>query len=245
MRMRPGVPFAIQVANRLRGRLRREYARGGQLPGENALAAEMGVSRGTVRQALTILQHEGFISRRQGLGTFANPHVEGIPARINFAFEFSELIEGAGYDADVKLLEWRPDTADAATAAKLEREPGAPLLRLRKLFLASRQPAIYVDGVLPTDLIRDDYDPAEFERPIFQFLDRRCQRRPKYILSALVPSLAEGEMVDALDVAPGNPILKFIDVVYDAKDEPLALMHIYFREPLIRFQALRKVPSIT
>jgi DNA-binding GntR family transcriptional regulator len=78
MRLRPNVPFAVQVANQLRGQLRREYAEGGRLPSETALAAKMRVSRGTMRQALAILQHEGRISRRQGLGTFANPRVLGI-----------------------------------------------------------------------------------------------------------------------------------------------------------------------
>ena len=83
--------MAIQVANHLRRQLRLEYAEGGRLPSENEMAAELGVSRGTVRQALAILQQEGFISRHQGLGTFANPKVLGITARIDFAYEFSEL----------------------------------------------------------------------------------------------------------------------------------------------------------
>src|SRR5215472_164556 len=105
VRMRPNVPMAIQVANQLRGQLRREFADGGRLPGETVMAAEMGVSRGTMRQALAILQHEGLISRRQGLGTFANPHVLGIPARIDFAYEFSELIHAAGYESTIHTLE--------------------------------------------------------------------------------------------------------------------------------------------
>ena len=52
IRTRPNVPIAIQVANRLRGQLRRDFAGGGRLPSEILIAAELGVSRGTVRQAL-------------------------------------------------------------------------------------------------------------------------------------------------------------------------------------------------
>jgi DNA-binding GntR family transcriptional regulator len=60
----------------------------------------------------------------------------------------------------------------------------------------------------------------------------------------LVPSLAEGELADLLDVAPGSPTLKFVEVGYDVKNEPLALAYIYFREPFIRFHALRRVTPI-
>ena len=41
----------------------------GTLPAEQALAAEYGVSRVTVRRALAELEQEGLISRRRGAGT--------------------------------------------------------------------------------------------------------------------------------------------------------------------------------
>ena len=41
------------------------------LPGENALAAEFGVSRPTLRRALAELEEEGVIGRRNGVGTVA------------------------------------------------------------------------------------------------------------------------------------------------------------------------------
>lgn len=43
---------------------------GSKIPSLNALVAEAGVARSTIRQALTILEHEGFIVRQRGRGTF-------------------------------------------------------------------------------------------------------------------------------------------------------------------------------
>ena len=245
IRMRPNVPMAIQVANRLRGQLRREFANGGRLPGENDIAARLDVSRGTVRQALTILQHEGLISRHQGLGTFAVPHVPGIQARIDFAYEFTELIIASGYEADVKTLEKCFATASPATATVLNIEPGASLLHVCKLYLASGQPAIYEEDLLPTRLIREEYDLAEIEKPIWQFLDRRCHRQTKYVLSEIWPWLAGDDLAELFGVAPGSPTLKFVEVFYDARNEPLVLDNIYYCEPFIRFHALRKVSPVS
>jgi len=243
VRPRPNIPIAIQVANLLRAQLRSDYVQGGRLPGENAMADEMGVSRGTVRQALAILQHEGLISRHQGSGTFANPNVLSIPARIDFAYEFSELITASGYQSTIQTLEVRSETAEADTADGLGLQAGAPLLRLRKLFLADGQPAIYVHELLPVDLIAEPYEPAELEKPIWRFLERRCHRQLKYVLSELVPSVAQGEVAELLAVAAGSPLLKFEEVIYGLHNEPLVQALIYFREPLIRFHALRKVSA--
>ena len=41
-----------------------------QLPNEPDLSALLGVSRSTIRTALTILEQSGFIQRRWGIGTF-------------------------------------------------------------------------------------------------------------------------------------------------------------------------------
>jgi len=244
IRAHPNVPIAIQVANHLRGRLRREFANGGRLPGELVIAADLGVSRGTVRQALAILQHEGLISRRQGLGTFANPNVSGIPARIDFAYEFTELITAAGYVAEVKTLENCLAPATAEAAQRLEIEPGEPMRHVRKLFLASGRPAIYEDEVLPTRLIRDEYDPAELQQPIWSFIAQHCRRHVKYVLSELQAIVAGEDLARLLGVAPASPMLEFVEVFYDSKNEPLALTHIFFQHDMIRFRALRKVSPV-
>jgi GntR family transcriptional regulator len=241
IRMRPNVPMTIQVANQLRGQLRRAYVMGGQLPSENVMATEMRVSRGTLRQALAILQHEGLISRHQGLGNFANPNILGIPARIDFAYEFSELIAASGYESTIRTLEVRRETAGAGTANRLHRETGEPLLRLRKLFLADGRPAIYVHELLPTALIVEPYDPVELEQPLWHFLERRCYRQLKNVLSELVPILAEGEVAELLEVPAGSPLLKFEEIFFSIHNEPLVQAMIYFHEPMIRFHALRKV----
>ena len=65
------IPLHHQLATCLRtaiahGRLRA----GAQLPAEKELAAQLGLARGTVRQAIDGLVHEGLLLRRHGWGTF-------------------------------------------------------------------------------------------------------------------------------------------------------------------------------
>ncbi len=46
------------------------WAIGTQLPEESELARQFGISAGTVRKALDMLEAEGFLERKQGRGTF-------------------------------------------------------------------------------------------------------------------------------------------------------------------------------
>jgi GntR family transcriptional regulator len=233
--------MAIQVANHLRRKLRLDYAEGGRLPSENEVAAELGVSRGTLRQALAILQQEGFISRRQGLGTFANAKVLDITARIDFAFEFSELITSAGYVPTFRSLETRAALASPAAVTRLGLAAGAPVMIMRKIICASGAPAIYVQEELPVSLIPVPYDPAELDQSLFYFLERHCKLELDYVLSEIIPSLADAETAELLAVPAASPLLRFDEVFYDSKNEPLVMATILFREPLIRFHARRKI----
>lgn len=59
-----------QTCKHLRGLIRRKGVALTELPAERRLAAELGVSRVTVRRALAVLQAEGLLERRHGSGTY-------------------------------------------------------------------------------------------------------------------------------------------------------------------------------
>jgi GntR family transcriptional regulator len=72
------VPRYAQLSELLRRRIERgAWLPGRQLPTLEALMAEFGVARVTVRQAITLLAREGLVSAQRGRGTF----VTGRPAR--------------------------------------------------------------------------------------------------------------------------------------------------------------------
>uniref|UniRef100_UPI003100D80F FadR/GntR family transcriptional regulator n=1 Tax=Neorhizobium sp. EC2-8 TaxID=3129230 RepID=UPI003100D80F len=62
-----------QVADQMRSLIERgELAAGSRLPAERELAQRLGVSRPTVREALIVLEVEGFIDIRMGSGIYVN-----------------------------------------------------------------------------------------------------------------------------------------------------------------------------
>src|SRR5882757_10327045 len=86
------IPLRAQVENLLRGMvLQPEYQKGGLLPDEMALAAQLGVSRGTVRSGISKLVYEGVLERKAGVGTrVSNRHFEsGIQEWRSFTREMA------------------------------------------------------------------------------------------------------------------------------------------------------------
>lgn len=71
------VPKYAQIADIFRQRVARGiWAKGLRLPANEELAAEFGVSRVTIRQAVDLLSREGVIEAQQGRGTFVTGTVK-------------------------------------------------------------------------------------------------------------------------------------------------------------------------
>jgi DNA-binding FadR family transcriptional regulator len=70
-----------------------ELARSGRLPPERVLAGDLGVGRRTLRKALSELESEGRIVRRQGRGTFVNGRGESPDTHLAHVFEHTNPIE--------------------------------------------------------------------------------------------------------------------------------------------------------
>jgi GntR family transcriptional regulator len=73
------LPLYHQLAESLLAAIRSgTWAEGEKIPSENALAAEHGIGRPTVRQAVDSLVRQGVLVRRRGAGTFVAPRREAV-----------------------------------------------------------------------------------------------------------------------------------------------------------------------
>lgn len=76
------------------------FAHGDRLPGENELARRYSVSRGTVRSALSDLQHRGLISTQTGVGSFVTFDDVELDQLAGWATAF----ERGGMEIETELL---------------------------------------------------------------------------------------------------------------------------------------------
>ncbi|MEN8237917.1 MAG: GntR family transcriptional regulator [Actinomycetota bacterium] len=212
----------------------------GRIPPETDLANELGVSRTTVRDALSRLEHEGTIYRRQGAGTFVNEHGLRIKSRLESIWSYEQLLEDHGYEPSVRVLNATQTTPDIATAAALGLTDTDVVLVIEKLFLENEEPVVLTINRIPTNLVDDTPSVDDEATPVYEFLEEHCHRTLSYYLSEIIPVMLDQDKANHLGVEPGTLALSFDEIGYDQNNRPIVKATSYFRDDLIRFRMIRK-----
>ncbi len=126
------MPRYHQIAQALRDRIRSgDIAPGARLDNQRRLAEGFDVTLMTLRQALEVLEREGLIMRRHGLGTFvALPSVDY--DILNFR-AFAGDLSAVGEDVTTRFLRSHFSPSDRLAARELGLEPGARVFALERL----------------------------------------------------------------------------------------------------------------
>jgi GntR family transcriptional regulator len=114
-----------------------------ELPTEPELARQLGVSRGTLRQAIAILEQEGLLSRRQGLGTFIVPHTARLKNVLNNNYGVTDLIRNTGGTPGTGRIDVSRGTADQRVAENLGLKIGDPLVVIERVRTDDNIPVAY------------------------------------------------------------------------------------------------------
>ena len=212
----------------------------GRIPAEADLASELGVSRTTVRDALSRLEHEGAIFRRQGAGTFVNEHGLQIKSKLDEIWSYEDVLEAHGYRPSVQVLAVQTEEADSTTAESLGITEGDSILTTEKLFCEDGVPVVLTRNRIPQSLVLGEIGKNEAGMPIYDFLDTHCGRSLSYYLSDIVPVALDEPAAGKLNLAPGTPTIAFDEIGFDLDNEPVVRATSWFRDDLLRFRMIRR-----
>ena len=213
----------------------------GRIPSETDLANELGVSRTTIRDALSRLELEGTIIRKQGAGTFVNEASLQIHTRLEEIWQYETMLEAHGYTPTNRIISVEEQPVNLNSAPQLGLSPTDTMLQVKKLFLADNEPVILTINHIPTSIINKPYTSNSFHLPIYKFMDEYCQQNLAYYLSEIQPLIAPDWLVDILNL-PQQPtaLIAFEEIGYNVDNEPLLKTHSFFRDDLLRLRLIRK-----
>lgn len=194
------------------------WAQGEPLPSEMQLAAELGVSQGTVRKALDEMAAENLVTRRQGRGTFVTRHDED-----RIMFQFFRLVTDAGekkFPAS-RVLSVTKARANAAECEALALPRGARVLRVRRVRVIDGHPVIVEGMTLPEALFPGLGEVPALPNNLYGLYATRYGvkvARAQEKLKAVAVSGADAQM---LGVAPGTPALRIDRLAYSLEQVPV------------------------
>lgn len=140
----------LQVRDMLAERIAsREWKPGFVVPNEGELARELGVSAGTVRKALDLMEEGCLVTRRQGKGTFVTDQASATAtARFNkLRGPNGERVSEAARPVDIV-----EDAAGEPECGRLGLRAGAGVFRLHRLRRVGAQDVLFEEVTLPAAL---------------------------------------------------------------------------------------------
>lgn len=233
-------PIAEQVLNIIRSRIfDGYYSADSRLPSENDLAGELGVSRATIRSALTTLEAELLITRRQGDGTYINDRLLHTTNNLGKILEFTKHIEASGYSSSIKPLYLNKRVAKQVESDALQIEPGETILSIGRLFYADQYPVILSDNAIPLNLMEREISLKDLDQSLPVFFKRFCNMIFTYGLTDLQSVIPDQETSQLLKLDQMTPVMLFTETFFGKNDLPLVYAVNYYNDKKVKLRVAR------
>jgi GntR family transcriptional regulator len=237
-------PLHVQLAERLRQLIiSGEYQPGDRLSPEKELVDRFGLSRVTVRHGLELLVREGWILKRQGLGTFVcNP----IEQDLTSVQTTSEVARSKGIVTQARLLSFGTVVPPKHVANALGCRPDQMLLRIEKLHSDEVSPIALTRGFLPMEFqLEAEIMRAQPDLPMIVIWERKLGVRIKVAQHHFRAEPADAETAQSLDLRVDAPVLICDRIMYADDGRAVEFISTFYRWNRYQFSILLPRLSIT
>lgn len=217
----------------------------GLLPSETTLSQRLGVSRATLREALSQLEQSGLIVRRHGIGTFVSPGHHLVESGLEELQSIETLAQRIGVEIHMGTCEILERVVAPGEAESLQVSEATPVLAIQRVMMSGDRPIAFLIDVVPTDVI----DPRElgdsFEGSVLDFLLARRDPLLKHSHTELSAEAADSDLAHRLRLPVGGPVLKFTAQLYAATGRVVDFSISYFSPGHFRFHIIRRVNQLS
>jgi GntR family transcriptional regulator len=227
------------LAERLREEiLAATWSLGDPIPTEARLVDEYGVSRATVRQALSVLEHEGYLITRHGSGRYVARPQAIVSAGVEQLKSISTTIAEQGHKASMRYHAREFRSASEHEASMLNKPPAHLVLSIQREFLADGVVVAYSYDILPNEILPPDFDLKDIDGSVFAFLESKCGITAKSAL-ARVHAVQDKQIGWRRQKGP-EPLYVLLDQVhFSTTGEPVLYSKTYFIEGRVNLSVVR------
>jgi GntR family transcriptional regulator len=222
------VPAYQQVAEHIKSQiLNGKLSAGGRLPPESELIHGSNLSRVTIRKGLEILENEGLVERKQGLGTFVRNPISQELSRVQ---TITEVLLSKGITPRVKVISFGIVRPPEVVSRALSLNGNEKLLLAKRLYLSGDDPLALLHIFLPLDfrehaeVLRNETFSNETTYTIWERVGIPIQGAAHSIRAAR----ADKEDARALGVNRGDPLLILDRITYAKDGRPLEFVMYHY-----------------
>jgi GntR family transcriptional regulator len=201
-----------------------EFPAGSMIPSERDLSQTYGISRMTVRQALSQLVTDGLLHREKGRGTFVSP----VKLEQKNIMSFSNTVRAKGMIPSANVLFFEKEEASDELCDILGLNAGEKVYHLKRLRFADDMPV-----AVEEDFIPERYCPGLEHWDLKSSLHRMIRneygfnmRYVDHLIEATKPGREEREM---LQITAATPILRLVCQYYAEDDRKIIYEKSFYR----------------
>ncbi len=196
------IPLYFQVKNMVKEKIENgSLKEGDAIPSEAEFCEYLGISRATVRQAITELVSEGYLYRKRAKGTYVSaPKISaGFFSRLE---SFHTEMEEKGMKPSTKVISISKMEASGDICGRLGLAEHTPVIYLERLRCADGQPVVYVETYLPYHgmelLLEQDFENQSLYQLMEDLFGRRVVRATRKI-EAVIATPKEAALLQMPD----------------------------------------------
>jgi len=235
-------PLYAQASEALRNLVQRGgYAAGDRLPSEVELSQRLGISRPTLREALQLLEEEGSIVRRHGVGTFVAAPQPVIEGGLEILESIDRMAERRGLHTDMSEASVEERLATPRELKGLGLDAPTPVTAVTRVIMTDGQHIAYLTDVVPGESLRAADVGPDFHGSILDLFLARGWPALSHSRTELIAEPATAELARALHIQRNAPLLKLEAQLCAQDGRVVDYSTSYFVPGYFRFHVVRRI----
>lgn len=210
-------PLYIQLSDQLIDEIVNNMEVGDLLPSERKLTEIYGMSRTTVRLALTNLENKGYISTQHGKGSFVIDHHKTL-INLSEMYSFTDQMKNIGKKPESILLDFSIISNPQELKDEVYKNE-KKLIKLIRLRTADKLPMLYEESYLPYSKFTDLSEDEVAQHPLYDIFFKTYNQVIKIAQEEFFADTVSKKVAQRLEINKNAPILKIIRTTYNLNNE--------------------------
>lgn len=224
-------PLYQQIYEDIKGLINSgKFKSGDKIPSESELSQQYSVSRITVRRAIEDLCSDGYLSKKQGRGTFVE--ASRLHRRLSQTREvrsFSSMCAEVHAVQGARVLDRQIVPAQPAELDFFSLDEGELLLYIHRIRTADGVPVLDENVFIPYEWAKELLTMQLDDRSIFDAIEEVTGRRPTTSdLWTIGAVRATTEQSTNLSISAGDPLIHSVNHYIDSVGRPVCIGRDYF-----------------
>ena len=192
-----------------------------------------------MREAIGLLEKEGLLIKRHGVGTFITNRNQIIKGGLERLTGIKEFVETQGLQFDSKIIRFEYTDCEPGIREKLDLESGERVLILETVKYASRLPVALCLDIIP-EKFAGEAEPEKIHYSVFEGLKKYHDIDIRSAECELLPTLSNDDLSMKLGLEINTPLLMLEQLHYDLQNRKIFYSKSYFPERKFTFKLIRR-----